>query len=146
MAKGNQLDFQLPLPKFPAPTDQICSGKSQSPPLAHRIPFFMSYQGVSEELEGHHLPGHAASMDLNMHPSTSGNSCTISSDALLKIQVYDARVLILPMRVDRHTVALKYSHASFCCLFISSKSDFAISFKLLAEIHVNLLLNVSMFS
>ncbi|XP_022883109.1 uncharacterized protein LOC111399848 [Olea europaea var. sylvestris] len=51
------------------------------------FPFFISYQGVSEELEGHHLPGHAASMDLNMHPSTSGNSCTISSDALLKIQI-----------------------------------------------------------
>ncbi|CAA2938751.1 Hypothetical predicted protein [Olea europaea subsp. europaea] len=44
MAKGNQFDFQLLLPEFLEPTDQIRSEKSQSPPLAHWIPFFVSYQ------------------------------------------------------------------------------------------------------
>ncbi|CAA3001619.1 sister chromatid cohesion SCC2-like isoform X5 [Olea europaea subsp. europaea] len=84
------------------------NGAIQSDPSAHPVSYRTltvdSNQRVSEELEGHHLPGHAASMDLNMHPSTSGNSYTISSDALLKIQAccLAAGALQLLLKLKRH--------------------------------------------
>ncbi|CAI9780691.1 unnamed protein product [Fraxinus pennsylvanica] len=84
------------------------NGAIQSDPSAHPVSYrtltIDSNQRVSEELEGHHLPGHAASMDLNIHPSTSGNPCTVSSDALLKIQAccLAAGALQLLLKLKRH--------------------------------------------
>ncbi|KAL2552247.1 PHD finger family protein [Forsythia ovata] len=84
------------------------NGAIQSDPSAHPVSYrtmtIDNNQRVSEELEGHHLAGHAASMDLNMHPPTSGNSCTISSDTLQKIQAccLAAGALQLLLKLKRH--------------------------------------------